>query len=232
MSKITFTTDLRNLKQDKLNQLRREGVIPGNVYISGKDSVAIKFSEKKFIKLYQEAGDTSLVYLSVDQDSQEKPTLIDEVQVNPVTEQVLHVSFKEVNLKEKIEAEVPVEIVGEFDVKESVLVQVRNSVVVEALPSDLPEKFVVDVATLTEIGQSISLSDLDFDKTKVSLVEVEADEDWEKPVVIVQEQREEIEEEVEEIETELISKDGEETKEAVEETKTDPSQDKSEAKKD
>ena len=81
-------------------------------------------------------------FLEISDSKQSRPTLVDEVQVDPVSGDVLHVTFKEVDLKQKIEAEVPIEVVGEFDVKEAVMVQVRNSIVVEALPVDLPEKFV------------------------------------------------------------------------------------------
>lgn len=195
MSKITFVVSSRDLKKDKNNQLRAQGMTLGNVYKAGRNSVALKFSVKKFDKLYEEVGDTGLVYLKID-DKKERPTLVDEVQYHPVSDEVLHVSFKEVDLTEKIEAEVPVELVGEFDVKEAVMVQVRNSIVVEALPTDLPEKFEVDISTLTEIGQIISLANLNFDRDKVSLIEVETEEDWSKPVVLVQEQKEEVVEEV------------------------------------
>ena len=200
MTKITFPATTRELKGKKVRRLRAQNIVPGNVYVSGGESIAIQFSGKKFIKLYEEAGDTGLVYLEIGDSKKSKPTLIDEVQVDPVSGDVIHISFKEVDLKEKIEVEVPVEIIGELDIKEAVMVQVRNSIVVEALPSDLPEKFEVKLSELTEIGQSITLADLDFNKSKVSLVEVENEEDWEKPVILVQEQRqEEVIEAVEEV---------------------------------
>jgi len=215
MSKITFSTTARNFKKKKVKKLRYQGIIPGNVYVSGGESMAIQFSLKSFNNLYQEVGDTGLVYLGVGDSKKSRPTLIDEVQVDPISGDVLHVSFKEVNLKEKIEAEVPIELKGEFDVKEAVMVQVLNSIVVEALPIDLPEKFEVDVSSLSEIGQSIALADLNFDKSKMSLAEVESDEDWEKPVVLVQEQRQE--EVVEEAGTADVDEETEKDEKAAEE---------------
>ncbi len=206
MSKIIFSTSSRDLKGKKVKRLRAQAVIPGNVYVGGGESVTIQFSEKEFEKLYGEVGDTGLVYLEIGDSKKSRSTLVDEVQVDPVSGDVLHVSFKEVDLKEKIEAEVPIELIGEFDVKEGVMVQVRNSIVVEALPVDLPEKFEVNIDDLAEVGQSITLADLKFNKSKVSLVEVETDEDWEKPVVLVQEQREE---EVVEVVEEEVDVEGE-----------------------
>ncbi len=209
MSKTTFSTTPRDLRGKKIKKLRAEGVIPGNVYVAGGESMAIQFPKKDFNKLYDEVGDTGLVYLVIGDAKKSRPTLVDEVQIDPVSGEALHVSFKEVDLKEKIEAEVPVELMGEFDVKEAVMVQVRNSLVVEALPNDLPEKFEINIESLTEIGQSITLADLSFDKSKISLVEVENDEDWQKPVVLVQEQRQE---EVEEV-GDVVESEEEETEE-------------------
>lgn len=208
MTKITFPISTRDLKGKNAKQLRAQKIVPGNVYVAGGESVALQFSEKEFNKLYEEVGETGLVYLKIDELKNDRPTLVDEVQVDPVSGSVLHVSFKEVDLKEKIEAEVQIELVGEFELKEAVVIQVKNSIVVEALPTDLPEKFEVNIGDLTEIGQSITLADLDFDKSKVSLVEVESDEDWENPVVLVQEQREEEVEEVVE-EEEVDGEEGE-----------------------
>lgn len=209
MTKTTFSAQQRRIQGSKVGQLRREMMVPGNVYGAGKKSLMLQFPATDFEKLYQQVGETGLVYLQIAGDKKEKPTLVSEVQRDPVNNQLLHASFKEVSLTEKIEAEVPIEMTGEFDVKEAVLVQVRNEAGVEALPTDLPEKFVVNVAELKEIGQMITLADLDFDKTKVSLVEVETAEDWQKPVVLVQEQREEEVEEQPEVSPEDVEIEGE-----------------------
>lgn len=223
MVKTTFNSYPRKISGKKVKQLRRESLVPGNVY-GGNGSASLQFAEKEFNQLYDEVGDTGLVYLIIEGQKEEKPTLIDEVQVDPVSGQTLHVSFKEVDLKEKIEAEVPIEIIGEFDVKEAVMVQVKNSIVVEALPTDFPEKFEVNIEGLTEVGQSITLADLNFDKSKVSLVEVENDEDWENPVVLVQEQREE-----EVVEVEVSPDDVEVDGETADEEKTDGEESEKEA---
>lgn len=230
MIKTTFPISSRDIMGKKVNKLRAQKIVPGNVYVAGGESVALQFPEKEFNKLHEEVGDTGVVYLKIDDSKEDRPTLIDEVQIDPVTGKVVHVSFKEVDLKEKIEVEVQIELVGEFDIKEAVMVQVKNSVMVEALPTDLPEKFEVNIENLTEIGQSITLADLDFDKSKISLVEIENDEDWENPVVLVQEQREEEIEEVVEVAEEGEGEEGE--SEATKTSKDEKSPKKVEKKED
>lgn len=197
MSKHTFKVKLRD-KSKKNKQLRRKNIIPANIFGAGEESQAIQCKASDFAKLYREIGNTGLVYLKSEDLKKEVPALIDEIQYEPISDDVLHVAFKKVNLKEKIVSEVPIEFTGIVEIPETVVVHVRDSVEVEALPTDLPEKLVVDVSVLSEIGQSITLADLEFDKDKVTLVIGEEGED--APVVLLQEVKEEV---IEEPEVEL-----------------------------
>lgn len=189
MTKHILQVKKRTTKE-KNKKLRRTKQIPANIYGHGKPSQMIKFNESQFSTLYQKVGDTGLVYLQVEDTKKDLPTMIGEIQEDPITDKVLHVTFQEVSLAEKVQAEVVLEIVGETDVPDTVLVTVRDSVLVEALPTDLPEKIEVDITGLVEIGQSITLADLKFNKEKVSLVIGEEGED--APVVILQAVKEEV----------------------------------------
>ncbi|MBD3279395.1 MAG: 50S ribosomal protein L25 [Candidatus Pacebacteria bacterium] len=209
MSKIVFSVKTRDLKIPA-KKLRAEHVLPANVFGAGESSQAVQVAASKFQKLYNQAGESGLIYLKLTDAKKELPVLIDEIQFDPLTDEPIHVAFKQVSLKEKITTEVPVELVGEFELPEAVLVTVRDTIEVEALPTDLPEKFVIDVAQFAEIGQSVTLADLEFDRSKVSLVVGEEGED--APVVLVQEVKEEEEPEPE---TELSA--GEEVVAAEEE---------------
>ena len=191
--KITFSAQPRTLVGKKTGRLRRDGILPGNIHGDIDHSMSIQMSHLDFVKLYDQVGDTGVVYLTVGDESKNRPVLIDHVEYDPVTDQEIHVVFKQVNLKEKVTAEVPVEFVGENKVPDSVVVEVVSSIPVEALPTDLPENFEVDVTDLTEIGQSITYADLKFDKNLITLM-VEEDQ-MAEPVVILQAQAEEVEEE-------------------------------------
>ncbi|MFH2118372.1 MAG: 50S ribosomal protein L25 [Candidatus Paceibacterota bacterium] len=201
MTKNTFQVQKRATQKPK--ELRRAGIIPANIF-GGGDSIAIQINTLNFEKLYEQVGETGLVYFEIEGDTAQHPVLVEEVQKDPVSGELLHVSLKQVNLTEKIEAEVPVETIGEFDVAQGVLVVVKDQIEVEALPADFPEKFEIDVSTLTEIGQMVTYADLKYDKSKVRLILGEEGE--EEPVVLVQEQR--AEEPVEE--PEAVEGEGEE----------------------
>lgn len=185
-SKTTFTAQLRTLEGKKNRRLRKSGVLPANVHGNVDHPLTIQVDSLEFAKLYDRVGDTGVIYLTVADETSQRPVLIDQVDYNPITGAEQHVVFKQVNLKEKVTAEVPILFEGENKVPDSVVVEVVSSVPVEALPTDLPEHFVVDVTTLTEIGQSITYADLKFDKEVVALM-IEA-EQIDEPVVILQAQ--------------------------------------------
>lgn len=186
MTQTQFSVQDREQKKPKA--LRKEGLVPANVYGEG-ESKAVQMKHQDFIKLYEEAGETTLIYLSIEGEKKKRPVLIEEVQIDSLSGKIIHVAFQQVSLKEKITAEIPVELEGEFNVPGGVLVLVKDMVEVEALPTDLPEKFVFSTEELTEIGQTIAYKDLDVDKEKVTILLGEEGE--EEPLVIVQEQKEE-----------------------------------------
>jgi len=220
-NKITFSAQSRTILGKKTKNLRKVGLVPANVMGHNIDSVPLTVDRQAFKKLYSKVGDTGLFYLELGDEKVDRPVLIDQVSFHPVTGDVVHVVMKQVDLKEKISAEIPVELVGEFDVKEATVLTVHPTIEVEALPTDLPEKFEVDISLFTEVGQSVLFKDLVFDRSKVELMVSE--EELDTPVVLVQE----LKEEVEEVEVEPVAGEiGETTPEVgVETPTTGPDQD-------
>lgn len=170
MDKKTLKADLRKISGRKVKTLRHEGILPAN--ISGKKikSLAIQVNIKDFQGVYKEVGETGLLTLMIEKD--EKPVLVHNVQINAKTDDLLHVDFLQVDLKEKVEAEVPVELTGESPAEKQSLgtvVQYVNEIKVEALPTNLPEKFIIDISELSEVDQAVYVKDIKTDRTKVEL---------------------------------------------------------------
>jgi large subunit ribosomal protein L25 len=187
MDKITLKAEKRELLGRKVKSLRRDGILPGNVYGKKEKSLAIQVELKEFQKVFDNAGETGLLDLQVDKAS--KPVLIDNVQEDPVTNQFLHVDFRQVDLKEKITAEVPIEIVGESPaVKQGLgtLVQHIDEIEVEALPTDFPDKFEIDVTKLEDVDMALFVKDLAYDKKKIKI-----ESDLEEIIVKIEPLREE-----------------------------------------
>jgi len=183
-------------KQNKKNnQLRREGLIPANMYQAGKESIALELNSGIFTKLIRHLNENAILYLQIDGEAKELPALIDEIQYDVFGKEILHVVFRKINLSEKIHADVSIELVGEFDVDDGVLVLAKDSVEIEALPTDVPANFEIDQSQLKAIGDRITLDSLVFDKSKITLILGEEENPEDVVLVLVQEKAEEVVEE-------------------------------------
>ena len=181
----------RIVKNQKASKLGKEGLTIANIFGEDLDSQAITLNRSDFLRYLKSEGDSGLLYL-VAVDKTETPVLIDEIQYEPVSNEPLHITFKRVNLKEKVVSEVPLEMVGEADIHGATVFLVKDVLEVEALPTDLPEQITLDISNLTKIGESLHLSDAMYDRAKVTVILTE--EELEEPLVIVQELKEEVEE--------------------------------------
>lgn len=162
--------EIRKIEGRKVKKLRKEGLLPGNVFGKGVKSTSIQVQLSDFEKVHKEVGETGLVELNLGKDK--RPTLVHNVQKDPVTNIPLHVDFLQVDLKQKVVASVPVEVTGESPAEKQGIgtaVQYINEIEVEALPVDLPEKFLVDVSKLEEVNQAIYVKDLNYSKSKVEI---------------------------------------------------------------
>ncbi len=170
MDKKILKAEERKITGRKVKNLRKEGLVPANVYGKKVESVSLQILEKAFKDIYKEVGETGLVTLEVGKE--EKPVLVHSIQVNAKTGDILHVDFLQVDLKVKVTANVPVEVSGEPAAEKQgigTVVQYLNEVEVEALPADLIEKFEVDTTELAEVDQAIYVKDLKYDKSKIEV---------------------------------------------------------------
>ena len=106
-------------RQDKkAKDLRKEGLIPGIVY--GKhlaSPIAIACKRNDLIKKYKEAGYSTP--LTITGDGINQLVLIQDIQLDPVTDVLLHIDFLAVNKDEKVTTEIPVIMIGESPIEKS-----------------------------------------------------------------------------------------------------------------
>ena len=160
MKREKLSVEKRKVLGKKVKKLRREGILPANVY--GKDikSLAVQLPQKDFEKVFKEAGETGLVDIQV--DSQTIPVLIHNVQTDYLGN-YLHADFYKVNLKEKVKTMVPILIVGEPKAvvdKVGLLMNILSEIEVEALPETLPDHIGVNVENLAAVDEQITVEDV------------------------------------------------------------------------
>lgn len=150
----------------KAKKLRREGILPANLFGKKIKSQSLQVNLKEFLKVFEKTGETGLIDLVID-DKETRPVLVGNVQIEPVSDQPLHVDFHQVNLEEKVTVAVPIHLVGEAPAvvrDEGVLVQPLAEVEVEALPTDLPDHLEADISSLDKIDAAVRVADLKVPK--------------------------------------------------------------------
>jgi len=157
MKRYKLTAEPRKITGKKIKKLRREGILPANVY--GKDikSQSLQLPMTDFLKVFEEAGETGVVDLEVGKDV--IPVLIHNLHKD-YRNMPLHADFFKVNLKEKVKAMIPIELTGEpiaVTEKIGLLEKITNEIEVEALPTELPEKFELNVTALKNIDDQITV---------------------------------------------------------------------------
>ncbi|MBI3385246.1 50S ribosomal protein L25 [Candidatus Gottesmanbacteria bacterium] len=157
----------------KVKKLRREGQIPATVYGKKIKSESLQLDQKEFARVFHKAKQTGLVDLVIEKEEGVRPVLIHRIQIHPVTGQMLHADFCQVDLKEKVKASVPIIAKGNAKAvteNKGVLLYTLSAVEIEALPTDLIEQIEVDVFNLSEIDQAILVKDLVVDRAKITIL--------------------------------------------------------------
>ncbi|MDD2353834.1 MAG: 50S ribosomal protein L25 [Patescibacteria group bacterium] len=144
------------------------------VYGKGLENRSIKINRIEFEKIFLQAGETNLINLDI--DGKVAKVLVKDMQKDPVKDFVTHVDFYEVNMKEKVTADVPLKFVGESKaVKElgGILIKEVHEIKVECLPGDLVDHLVVDITILETLDGIIKIGDIKLPKGMELLLDPE-----------------------------------------------------------
>lgn len=180
MDKYVIEATKRDVIGKKVGVLRREGKLPGVIYGHKFEAMPIIMDSKTTTKVLNSVTSSSIVTLVI--DGKEHAALVRERQMDYIRNQFIHVDFQAVSQTEKIRAKVGVVITGTAPaVKDfnGVVVEGLDAIEVEALPKDLPERFVIDISKLAAIGDAIHVKDIEVPSS------VEIVEDTEAMLVLI-----------------------------------------------
>jgi large subunit ribosomal protein L25 len=163
MARRELPVETRQVTGKKVAALRRSGILPGNVYGKGLDSVSIQLKTDDMDKTLKAATANEVFDLKIDGEKDTRPVVIQKLQRHPIIGTPLHAEFYQVSLTDKMHAEVPLIVIGRSEAVETyngVLMHALTTVTVEALPLDLPSSIEIDITPLEELEQSLHVSDL------------------------------------------------------------------------
>lgn len=169
--KITLKAEEREETGRKM-RLSVENRIPAIIYGSGMEAKVLWVDSSDFMRAFHEAGKNTVIELQLAKDKIFN-VLVHEYQVDPVSNDIIHVDFMQVRMDKVVEAEVPLSFVGESAaVKErgGTLVKAFDVVDVKALPADLPHEIEVDLSKIATFEDHITIKDINKVSDKVELV--------------------------------------------------------------
>ncbi|HEX4104052.1 MAG TPA: 50S ribosomal protein L25 [Candidatus Paceibacterota bacterium] len=154
--------------------LRKEGLIPAELYGHGLANAHLSVSAKEFLKIFKVAGTSTILTLVTEKEK--RPAIIHGVVRDAVTDEVAHIDFYQVRMDEKITAKVPLEFKGEapaVKTKGAIINKSMTEIEVEALPNDLPHNLTVDISSLDDLNKSIYVKDIKTPRGVVILIDGE-----------------------------------------------------------
>ncbi len=169
MEKVVLKAEKREVVGKQVRALRRQGKLPAVIYGRHIEPINVALDAHSASQILSKLTSSSLVTIEV--DGKAYPALVREKQRNFIKNTLLHVDFLAVSLTEKITTYVAIQLEGTAPaVKDfnAILVTSLTELEVECLPTDLPERIVVDISGLKEIGDGIYVRDLALsDKVEV-----------------------------------------------------------------
>lgn len=160
--KINLTLAARELQGKKVVNVRKQGFVPGVVYGHGFDPILVQAPYGAVEKVVYTAGKHAAVHLTI--DKKKKIALIKDVDRDPVKARIRHVAFHAVKANEKVEAEVPIHLVGEGESEAEkaglIVLQAIEAIEIKAIPADLPDALEVSMEKLKTQEDKILLSDI------------------------------------------------------------------------
>lgn len=175
---ISLTLEPRKVMGKAVKHLRSTGRVPAVIHDHGKPSLHVQADSLTMLKVWRAAGKHHPVELTA--GDQSYVALIKDAEFDPKKHQLRHVVFNAVDRDQKVEAEVPVRPRYAEDNEASpaerngliVLAQLEK-VKVKAISSKLPDVLEYDAEKLVDVGDHITVADLQIPADVELLTEAE-----------------------------------------------------------
>lgn len=153
----------RSLLGRKSKNLQKENFTSGVVYNSKTESTPVQVESNTLLKHLKNVSLTTIFDLDI--EGKAIKALIKEIQKNPITDKITHISFFEIDPQKEMRFEVPISITGiSLAVKNNLgtLIVVKDSLELKCTLDKLPENIVVDISKLDNIGDTIQIKDINL----------------------------------------------------------------------
>lgn len=161
--RATISAYPRAVLGKQVKQLRRQGILPANVYGRGQDSAAIQLNARDFGHIIKASGVRPMFELNIDGESKARYVVIRGISRAGGTGDPIHVDFYQVDPNRPIQASVALRIEGEAPAVRDLagtLVHSLDVVAIRCVPLAIPEALVADASILKSFDVSLTVGDL------------------------------------------------------------------------
>ena len=161
MEKIVLKATKRDVIGKKVGALRRQGKLPAVLYGHRIETTAIMLDAHEGSQTLSHLTSSSLV--TIDLDGKEYLALVKEKQRDFIKNRLVHLDFQVVSLTEKMRAKVGIELAGTAPAVKDFNAVIHTGLTemeVECMAQDLPERIVVNISGLAELGDSVRVRDV------------------------------------------------------------------------
>ncbi len=144
-------------------RMRKEGILPANIFGHNEASQAITVNAKSFDHLRRSHAATSVIALRLPDGAAIQTALIRRMQRDPRSGKVIHVDFFRISMSERINVKVALHLVGEapaVKIEGGVLLHLMDTLEVECIAGDIPESLDVDISGLVQIDDMLHAEDV------------------------------------------------------------------------
>lgn len=169
---LSLTVTERNAAE-RADAVRARGEVPAVVYGHKQEPVSIAVNAGELQRLWRTAGQTSVITLTG--AGAAKDTLVKDVQFHPVTDEIMHVDFYVLEKGKKVAVAVPLSFVGASPAEKAgfVLVKALHEIEIEVDPTELPHSLEVDISSLVENGDHITVGKIALPKSAELVTDAE-----------------------------------------------------------
>ena len=162
MTEIKLDASIRSKKSNKAKKIRINGFVPAVIYGPGAISRNLKVKSYNFERVFNVAGETNLIDLTIDNEQAIK-VIIKDIQRDGVKDDIIHVDFYRIDMNKKISTEIPFNFInGSKAVQElgGTIIKNMDSAGIECLPGDLIDHIDIDLSKLENLGDVVRIADL------------------------------------------------------------------------
>ncbi|MDH3891149.1 MAG: 50S ribosomal protein L25 [candidate division Zixibacteria bacterium] len=169
MKEISISASRReSLGKGPARQSRMAGNIPAVVYGPEVEPIPVAVEERSFRATMKATGSLSSI-INLDVDGKTNKVVLREIQRDPITSRILHMDFHAISMTKPLNISIPIQFEGSprgVKTDGGIMQITMRDLDISCLPSDIPDKLVVDVEDLG-IGDSIHVRDVDLDKVQI-----------------------------------------------------------------